>query len=355
MPDSRQEIEISETMKLKTILTLTFLLLFSALEAQELPIKNLDAKVDVSTDVLQAYVGFYKIEAMSLVIEVTAEQDKLYVEVAGMGKILLQAGSHTAFAAKALEAQIEFMDIGKQAQSIKLYQGGSVLEGQRTAAPKEHDYQAIALGSDQLDYQMNFTPFESEWDLIINDRKVGTAKVDLRHGIYEGIPSYEGGSIIRYESMGNKPFADRSHFAKNDFAPLQSRNAISQKEEITTHYRFNTANQYTIDIDNGEIKSTNQIKFDSQVFSTGIYKILAMDLKEGLAVKFPIPGINGLAWEKALVVKKEKLQIPGLEGEFDTWRIEYSSGTIKWVSEKAPYLIQWQMPTGMTWKLKHFQ
>lgn len=343
-----------KNMKLKALLTLALFLILLSAQSQDLPIKDLPKQVDVPEKTLGSYTGHYKIDQMSLVIEILLEDGKLYADVAGMGKLLLKAGAQNAFMVEGIEAQLEFTDIAGKAGKIRLYQGGAVMEGQRIPAPKQIDYKTIEPGSHEIDYSKIYSPFESEWDLIINGTTVGMASIELRHTLCQGQPAYAHGSIIRYTSMGNKPFADKGCFAKESYSPLEARNAISQQEEIITTHHGRKSIATTINIQSGEVIKTDTSEIGQAIFGAGIYQLLSMDLVVGMAVKFPVAGFSGLNWEKVKVAGKEQLQIEGFDEPFDTWRIEYNSGTTKWLTNQAPYLVRWEMPTGMLWQLKSY-
>ena len=335
-----------------TLLLLFLILIPLTLSGQEPPIRDSTQTYSISKEVLQTYVGFYFFKSIGLRVEIKLEKGDLLAEVAGMGQITLVAGTSTAFRAPDIQAQLEFYNITDKAQSARLFQAGSVMEGERVAAPKTVDYEIVMVGNPSIDYELSFEPFEAEWDLLINDRKVGTATTHLRHAIYEGQLAYHGGSVIRYEAMGNKPFADIRLFAKADHRKLWARNAISQQAEITSVIKGNNEQQTEINIYNGAVQKENTVNYPNPVNGAGIYSLLAMNLKEGMTVQFPITGLNGPLWAKAQVAAKEDIRVDAMDQTFETWRIEYSSGTIKWITAKPPYLVKWQMPTGMTWQLK---
>lgn len=342
-------------MKSKTLVICLLMAITFYANAQDLPIKDTSKTVAVSNKILDNYTGYYRIEAMSLIIEIIRENNSLYAIVAGMGKVLLNAGSQQAFSNNDIQAQIEFPSTNSKAQKLTLYQAGQQLTGQRIEPPKELDYDKVLVGDSRIDYSKIYSPFESQWDLIIRGNKVGTASIHLRHAIYEGQPAYHAGSIIRYTAMGNKPFADMGFFSKTDYRVLQARNAVSQQDEITTTVKGTTHSQSTININTGEITSAKTANFDQVVFGAGVYKLLSMELETGLTVQLPVSGFDNIAWEKALISGREQVHIESHDKSYDAWRIEYSSGTIKWVIDEAPYLIKWQMPTGMLWELKELQ
>ncbi|MCE7996266.1 MAG: hypothetical protein HEP71_30075 [Roseivirga sp.] len=336
-----------------TIFAISLLAAFSFYtKAQDLPIKDKGKTVTVSTKVMDNYTGHYRIETMSLVIEIVREENSLYAIVAGMGKLQLTAGTETAFFNNDIQAQIEFPDEKNKAKKLTLYQAGQQLTGIRIDPPKELTYEKIAVGTSRIDYSKTYQAFESEWNLIIRDDTVGSASIHLRHTIYHNEPAYHGGSVIRYNSMGNKPFADMGFFAKKDFRLLEARNAISQKDEVIGTLSGSTLRQSTFNINTGEIIETKIINLNEPIFGSGIYKLLSMELKTDMTVEFPVSGFDDIAWEKAHISAREVMHVEALNRTYNAWKVEYSSGTIKWISNEAPYLIKWQMPTGMIWELK---
>lgn len=303
---------------------------------------------------MKSYAGHYKFNEMALRVEIVFENDQLSADVAGMGKLAMSAGTKSAFLVKQIQAQLEFIEEEGKVDKIKLYQGGDVIDGVRTEPPKELDYETVSIGDPKIDYSKIFAPFSAEWDLIIGDRKVGTASTSLRHALHKGEPVYYGGSVIRYESMGNKPFADVRMFSKKDHQLVWARNAVSQTEEITSDIIGEKVFQTTLDINTGEIKQRNTLQLDQPINGAGFHSLLAMDIQPGMTVQFPVIGLENISWSKMLVVGKEQLKVDGMEQSFEAWKLEYSSGTIHWVIDHAPYLLKWQMPTGMIWELKSF-
>lgn len=322
--------------------------------AQDLPIQDTSLVVKVKRKILESYVGHYKLDKMALRVEILLDQEQLFVDVAGMGKIPLIAGSNNAFQAKTLQAQLEFITEKGKVDKFKLYQGGDVVEAARTEPPPKIDYDEVPVGDSRIDYTKVKAPFTAEWDLIIGDRKVGTATTSLRHTIHNGEPAYYGGSIIRYESMGNKPFADVGIFSKKDHRLLWARNAISQTEEVTSVVNKTEITRYTLDINTGEIIDQKTLDFPQTINGSGIQSLLAMEIEEGMTVQFPVAGFQGIGWEKVLVKGIEEVRIESLDKTFNTWKLVYSSGTERWIIDEAPYLIKWKMPTGMVWELQSF-
>lgn len=141
-------------------------------------------------------------------------------------------------------------------------------------------------------------------------------------------------------------------FAKKDYRLMEVRNAISQTDEVISTLNGSSLSQSTININTGEITETKALNLEQPIFGTGIYKLLSMELKTGLKVEFPISGFDNIAWEKAHVSAREEVYIEPLGKTYNTWKIEYSLGTIKWITDEAPYLIKWEMPTGMRWELQ---
>lgn len=338
----------------KSILFVFSILILQLGHSQNLPIQDTSRIVTVSKKLLKSYVGHYKLNEMALRIEVLLEKDQLFADVAGMGKIPLLPGSDNAFLAKEIQAQVEFLEVDGSVDKIRLYQAGDVVDGVRTEAPPKRNYDKVPVGDNRINYSKVITPFTAEWDLIIRGNKVGSATTSLRHAIYDGQSVYHAGSIIRYESMGNKPFADVGMFSKEDHRLLWARNAVSQTEEITSEMNATEITRYSININTGKIKKQQTTSYDQAVDGSGVQSLLAMDLQAGMAVQFPVSGFDKVSWAKVFVKGKEEVYVKALDKAYNAWKIEYSSGTERWIVDEAPYLIKWKMPTGMEWELKSF-
>lgn len=332
----------------------TLLLLFTVWShcpafAQSLPISDTSKVVSVSPKTLKGYVGKYRFDQAGIQVSFQMEGDKLMVAVPGTGQFQLIPGSKTAFFVRELGVQLEFSKKGKG--PVKLYQGGAVFQGELIAT-EDVKYTRVLPGSKLVDYTKTFTPFTAQWDLKINDRVVGSATTLLRHAIFNGEPAYRSGSTIRYTSMDNMPFDDIGLFAKKDLSVLQARNAISQENELTTTFESTHVTQENLNLKTGGLVETKKLEIDTEVIGSGIYLLLALDIKEGLAIEYPVMGLNNIAWAKAKVAGSETITVN--DKSFNAWRIEFASGTIQWIADEAPYLIKWKMPTGMEWKLKAF-
>ncbi len=348
-----RQINYSMIMKKTILIALSFWIL-QLNHAQDLPIQDTSKVVKVSKGLLKSYTGHYKLNDMAFRLEIILEQEQLYADVAGMGKIQLIPGSDNAFQAKEIQAQLEFISINGKVDKFKFYQGGDVIEAERTEAPPKLNYDKISVGDNRIDYSKVIAPFTAEWDLIIKDRKIGTATTSLRHAVFNGQSAYHGGSIIRYESMGNKPFADVGIFSKEDHRLLWARNAISQTDEITSVVNGTESTRYTIDINTGKISEQKTIDYQQFINGAGIQSLLAMEIKEGMTVQFPVSGFDEISWAKVLIKGKEEIYIESLDKKYNAWKLEYSTGTERWIIDEAPYLIKWKMPTGMLWELKSF-
>lgn len=337
-------------MKATLIIGFTVILSFFS-TAQELP-KDTSKAITVSPDKLSLYTGHYKLKAMSLVIEIALEETTLFAIVAGTGRFPLFADSDTTFFNNDIQVQIKFPNTGSKAQKLVLYQAGQQMTGDRISPPVRLDYEKVLVGDKRIDNSKIFSTFESKWDLIIQGNQVGTAIIHLRHAIYQGQPAYHGGSVIRYTAMGNKPFADVEYISKTDYRMLQKRNAISQEAEVTSTLKNTKLTRHTLNMNTGKITETKSFQFEEPVFGMGIYKLLSMELKPGMTIQLPVSGFDNIVWERAHISGREEIYVDALDRNYQTWKVEYASGTIKWITDKAPYLIKWQMPTGIVWKLK---
>ncbi|MEM6327800.1 MAG: serine hydrolase [Bacteroidota bacterium] len=79
--------------------------------------------VTVSQDVLDRYVGRFAL-APTFIIEITREEDQLFGQATGQGRIGLRPISDTRFAAIGVDAQISFPDGDGPAERLTLHQGG---------------------------------------------------------------------------------------------------------------------------------------------------------------------------------------------------------------------------------------
>lgn len=315
------------------------------------PIQDTTKVVNVSKKVLESYIGLYSFEEAGIQVEFMMEDKKLMVSVPSTGTFQLIPGSKTAFRVRELGAQLEFSKNGEG--PVKLYQGSRVFNGEKIEKP-EVDYVKVIPGDASVNYNKLFTPFTAEWNLIIREKKVGTATTILRHTVFNEEPAYRAGSTIRYESMKNVPFDDIGIFSKKDFAKVWARNAISQSDEITSTFNGTSVKQEFLNIKTGDVTEIKNISYDDSPVGAGIYLFLASDIKEGLAIQFPVAAIAKSAWAKAHVTGKETIRIESLDKTFDAWKIEYASGTVHWVVDEAPYMVKWKMPTGMIWELASY-
>ena len=337
----------------KILFLFTFSLPFALLShAQNLPIQDTSKVVSVKKKVLEDYVGNYAFKDIGVIVEFLIKGDKLMAAVPGTGQFELIPGSKTAFRVKELGAQLEFSKGGKG--PVKLYQSGRVFDGSKIEGEDTVNYTKVLPGDPSFDYDKLFTPFSAEWDLIIRDKKIGTATTILRHTVFNGEAAYRTGSVIRYESMDNVPFDDIGIFSKKNFAKLWARNAISQKDEVTSTMNGNEITQEYLNIKTGKVENIKKVTFDDTPIGAGVYLFLASDIQEGVAMEFPVAQIANSAWAKAQITGKESIHIESLDKTYDAWKVEYASGTVHWIIDEAPYMVKWKMPTGMVWKLTNY-
>lgn len=87
--------------------------------------------IEIDPAILDRYTGVYQLTPV-LAITVTKDGDQLMAQITGQSKFPVYPESKTKFFLKVVEAQIEFIanDEGEY-NTLKLYQSGQVLEGQR--------------------------------------------------------------------------------------------------------------------------------------------------------------------------------------------------------------------------------
>lgn len=137
-------------MKSKTLLISLLMAFTFYTSAQDLPIKDTSKTISVSAEIQDRYTGHYRIEAISLVIEISREENKLFVTIAGMRKVPLSAGSSDSFFNNDLQAQIKFPNHAGKTERLILYQAGQQLTGLRINPPKELIYEKIVVGTQRL-------------------------------------------------------------------------------------------------------------------------------------------------------------------------------------------------------------
>ena len=88
-------------------------------------------EVKVSKDILEEYVGTYKLSPASNMI-ITLDGDKLMAQLSGAGKIELFASSETTFFPKLIDAEIEFVkDANGDVTHMLFRQSGGEIKGER--------------------------------------------------------------------------------------------------------------------------------------------------------------------------------------------------------------------------------
>ena len=87
--------------------------------------------VEVSAEILQSYVGKYQLTPQFF-IEVTSENDKIYIQATGQPRFEIFAKNETEFYLKVVNAQIVFkVNDEQKVESLTLFQGGQVLPGKK--------------------------------------------------------------------------------------------------------------------------------------------------------------------------------------------------------------------------------
>lgn len=93
-------------------------------------IENPLARIEVSEDLLQSYVGNYELSP-GFFIAITREGARLFGQATGQAKFELFAKSHGEFYLTLVEARIVFNVRNGRVESLTLYQGGQVIPGKK--------------------------------------------------------------------------------------------------------------------------------------------------------------------------------------------------------------------------------
>ncbi|MCY4655327.1 MAG: DUF3471 domain-containing protein, partial [Gammaproteobacteria bacterium] len=80
-------------------------------------------EIEVSEEALLSYVGKYEL-APQLIIDVTARDKQLYIQLTGQPALPVFATSKDRFFYKVVDAEIQFQRDGETVSSLTLYQNG---------------------------------------------------------------------------------------------------------------------------------------------------------------------------------------------------------------------------------------